>query len=151
MTQRNKFKRYKKNIATLQVEVPYLFKNKQSPIVLGIGSFEPLCALTSLSRTVLRDVLSVWCSRLEYHQAMINNSNCAYLETGEDERIHLKWCPIVPSRKMFARDQLQRRVNCNPFLFNRYNLKEYGVLLCEKDTMLPLTSTTVSSAQKVAM
>lgn len=79
---RNKHARYKKAKATMQESYPILFGNDKKPRILAIGVLQELIedGGSGLSKTYLRDFLSIWCRRIEYLTA---------LSEPEQVRVHL--------------------------------------------------------------
>lgn len=120
---RKGFLNYKRNVATLLIEFPMLLGTKDNPNVLSVGVFDDIKEYSSIPDHILKDVLNVWCSRIEYHRSMVSKGAFRWIDKSGDKPV-LRVGKLPKSRQVWAWSQLGKRALNRPQVVVKYGLYE---------------------------
>ncbi|CAH9016680.1 ProQ/FinO domain protein [Vibrio phage 275E43-1] len=115
------FRNYKRNIATLLSEFPMLLGTKDNPNVLSVGVLDDIKEHSAIPNYILKDVLNVWCSRIEYHRSMVSKGAFRWIDYSGVKPV-LRVGKLPQSRKVWAWSQLGKRALNNPNVVVKYEL-----------------------------
>ncbi|AUS01859.1 ProQ/FinO domain protein [Vibrio phage 1.293.O._10N.261.52.E1] len=115
------FRNYKRNIDTLLREFPMLLGTKDNPNVLSVGVLDDIKGHSSIPEHILKDVMNVWCSRIEYHRAMVEKHSFRWVDYSGVKPV-LRIAKTPKSRRVWAWSQLGKRAINNPKVVVKYEL-----------------------------